>query len=109
MDEQEPIFMVVNLYEEMEPFARHEIEDALEDALAEEELGEVTGGGGFIGEVAEGPQCNIDLEVTDVPRAVAVIRQVLQELKVDSRTEIVQYEPEEIRYPVYEKKKPNGK
>ncbi len=109
MKEQEPIFLVVNLYDQMEPFARHDIEDAIEDALAEEELGEVTGGGGFIGEVSEGPQCNIDLEVTDVTRAVAIIRRVLQELQLDQRTEIVQFEPKEIRYPVYENTKPNGK
>ncbi len=97
----DPVFLVVNLYTQMAPFDRHEIEDAIEEALEPEGLGEVTGGGGFIGEVESGPQCNIDLEVTNVARAVAAIRQVLQQLQVDPRTEIVQYEPNEVRYPVY--------
>jgi hypothetical protein len=97
----EPVFLVVNFYTPMMPFDRHDIEDAIEGALAQEGLGEVTGGGGFIGTVESGPQCNIDLEVSDVAQAVAVIRQVLQQLKVDSRTEIVQFEPQEIHYPVY--------
>jgi hypothetical protein len=96
----EPVFLVVNLYTHMQPLDRHEIEDAIEEVLAGG-LGEVTGGGGFIGLVESGPQCNIDLEVTDVAKAVAVIRQVLVQLQVDPRTEIVQFEPEEIRYPVY--------
>jgi len=102
MPESEPVFMVVNLYTQMAPFDRHEIEDVIDEALAPQGLGEVTGGGGFIGKVEHGPQCNIDLEVTDVEKAVVVIRQVLQQLKVDPRTEIVQFEPEVIRYPVYD-------
>jgi hypothetical protein len=97
-----PVFLVVNLYTWMEPFDRHDIEDAIDEALKQFGVGKVTGGGGYVQEVKEGPQCNIDLDVTDVGRAVPIIRRVLQGLNVDRRTEIVQYEPEEIHYPVYD-------
>ncbi len=100
MDEPETTFLVVNLYTHMAPFDRHDIEDAIEEALGP--LGEVTGGGGYIGPVESGPQCNIDLEVNDVAQAIAVIRSVLRKLQVDPRTEIVQYEPERVCYPVYQ-------
>lgn len=100
MDEPESTFLVVNLYTQMAPFGRHEIEDEIEEALGP--LGEVTGGGSFIKAVESGPQCNIDLEVNDVAQAIAVIRSVLRKLQVDPRTEIIQYEPERICYPVYQ-------
>lgn len=101
MNATEPVFVVVNLFSQMAPLDRHAIEDDLDEALGDKDLGEVTGGGSWIGKAKSGPQCNIDLEVTDFDKALKVIRRVLRKLKVDPRTEIVRYDPE-VRHSVYE-------
>lgn len=101
MDSPEPVFVVVNLFAQMAAFDRQGIEDDLDEALSEKDLGEVTGGGSWIGKAKSGPQCNIDLEVTNFEKALKVIRRVLRKFKVDPRTEIVRYDPE-MSYSVYE-------
>ena len=77
---------------------RDEIEDPLDEALQRSGLGEVTGGGSGRG------IANIDVEVSDPQQALALIRKVLQELRVDPRTVICQFLPgkqEKIRHAVY--------
>jgi len=101
-DPSETTFLVVNLFTWMEPLDRHDIEDEIGEALEAEGVGEVTGGGGFVEPPEDGPACNIDIDATDVDRAVAVIRAVLRRLKVDPRTEVVVTEPEERVYLVYD-------
>ncbi len=61
---------------EEEPADRFEVEDALQDALSEAGVGEVTGGG-----TGEGVSI-VDVEVTDFDRALPIIRRVLRELRV---------------------------
>eukprot|EP01031_Cornospumella_fuschlensis_P019507 gene19507-23906_t len=63
---------------------RDEIEDPLDDALRKAQLGEVTGGGSGRG------ISNIDVEVTDPERGLAVIREVLRRLGVARSTIIRQ-------------------
>ena len=75
---------------------RDEIEDPLNDALRKTGLGEVTGGGAGMG------CANIDVEVTDPQRGLALIRQILRDLQVAPSTVIQQYSPEEISHPVYD-------
>lgn len=75
---------------------RDQIEDPLDEALAEAGLGEVTGGGGSAGE------SNIDVEVTHLADGLAVIRRVLRGLGVAPSTVINQYEPERVLHRVYE-------
>jgi hypothetical protein len=75
---------------------RDEIEDPLDDALRAAKLGEVTGGGSGMG------LCNIDVEVTDPVRGLALVREQLRALGVAPSTEINQYEPEHIVHRVYE-------
>ncbi|QIF04175.1 hypothetical protein [Roseimicrobium sp. ORNL1] len=74
---------------------RDEIEDPLDEALRESELGEVTGGG------SGGGICNIDVEVKDAKRGLAVIRKVLRKLKVARSTRIHQTEPEPREFGIY--------
>jgi hypothetical protein len=100
--ESKPVFLVVNLFRWMTPVDRHHIEDKIDEVLQAAGLGEVSGGGGFVGGVSEETQCDIDLKINDIEKAIPLLRQVLQELKVDPRTEIIRFEPEEIRYSVYE-------
>ncbi len=75
---------------------RDEVEDPLDDALRAANLGSVTGGGSGMG------LCNIDVEVTDPIRGLALIREQLRSLGVASSTEINQYDPEQIVHRVYE-------
>ena len=73
------------------PFdGRDEVEDPLADALEKAGVGEVTGGGGGSG------TCNIDVEVTDLEKGLAVIRGTLRELGCPASTEIHQHKPQHI-------------
>jgi hypothetical protein len=74
---------------------RDEIEDPLQEALEAAGLGEVTGGGTGMG------VANIDVEVVDLERGLALVRQVLQQLGVAPSTVINQYEPTRIKHSVY--------
>jgi hypothetical protein len=63
---------------------RDEIEDPLHEALQAEGLGEVSGGGTGLG------MCNIDVDVNDAERGLALIREVLCRLEVAPSTRIYQ-------------------
>ena len=75
---------------------RDEIEDPLDEALQENNLGEVTGGGSGIG------MSNIDVEVTDLGKGLELIKKVLQKLGVPRSTVINQYKPIKTVYNVYD-------
>lgn len=75
---------------------RDEIEDPLDEALQQANLGEVTGGGSGMG------VSNIDVEVTNPEQGLIVIRQVLQSLEVAKSTVIRQSGSPSIRHPVYQ-------
>ena len=55
-------------------------EDPLNAALKEANLGEVTGGGNSVGKGGKIEWAGVDIEVTDVQKAVPVIKQKLVEL-----------------------------
>ena len=74
---------------------RDEIEAPLQEALEAAGLGEVTGGGGGMG------VANIGVEVIDLERGLALVRQVLQQLRVAPSTVINQYQPIRIKHSVY--------
>lgn len=74
---------------------RDEVEDPLDEALRESDLGEVTGGG------SGGGICHIDVEVKQAKRGLALIRKVLRKLKVARSTRIHQTEPEPREFGVY--------
>ena len=76
--------------------SRDEIEDAIDDALKNAELGEVTGGGGG------GGRWNIDVDVaTDrFEEALRLLRSVLRRINVPSSTMIKRYEPTTILYDI---------
>lgn len=75
---------------------RDEIEDPIDEALQQAELGEVTGGGTGMG------RSNIDIEVTDPQRGLALIREILRSVGVAPSTVIRQAGAPPIYYPVYE-------
>jgi hypothetical protein len=86
-----------------EPAGRWEVEDALDEALSDAGVGEVTGGGTGVG------QSVVDVEVTDFDRALPIIRRVLRELRVPRGVRISHNEGDFIAgtgrrtyYPVYE-------
>lgn len=76
---------------------RDEIEDPLDEALQAAGLGEVTGGGSGMG------IANIDVEVTDTQRGLALIREVLQTLGVAPSTIIRQSGSPSIEHSVYDR------
>ncbi len=78
---------------------RSGIEDDLAEALECDGLGEVTGGGGGV------RGSNIDIDIEDDSRleeALDRIRRILRDLRVPSTARIIQREPTESVYPVYE-------
>jgi hypothetical protein len=76
---------------------RDEIEDPLDDALRQVGLGGVTGGGSGRG------ISNIDVEVIDPQRGLALIREILQDLGVAPSTIIRQAGVPSIEHPVWER------
>ena len=95
-EDEEPagnIFLEVVFRSDDFPFAGRDIpEDALLEALHEAGIGDVTGGGGC-------PQfSNIDIEVTDFERGLAVIRKTLKKIGAPVSTEIHRYRPEHVIY-----------
>lgn len=76
---------------------RHEMEDRLDDALHHARLGEVTGGGIGLG------SANIDVEVTDPQRGLALIREVLRSFAIAPSATIRQSGSPSIDHPVYER------
>jgi hypothetical protein len=75
---------------------RDELEEPLDEALRAAKLGQVTGGGSGT------ETSNIDVEVNDLKSGLAVIRSVLRGLGAAESTTINQYEPQKIRYPLFE-------
>jgi len=70
--------------------SRDEVEDPLDEALAEQGTAEVTGGGGGLG------MYNIDIEVgrdADLESVIEIIRRVLRQRKVPKTMGIKQYVP----------------
>ncbi len=88
-------FEIVFRLKDFEFSGRDEVEDPLDEALQHAGLGEVTGGGVGMG------RTNIDVEVTDAKRGLALIRDVLQDLSVASSTVIQQYSPHKISHSVF--------
>jgi hypothetical protein len=73
-----PIFLLVHLPLELSPFDRAErFEDPLELALGPH--GAVTGAGTQLGDDNEPGSCTIEVEVSDVVRALPIVRRVLVE------------------------------
>jgi hypothetical protein len=88
------LFVYVKLPESIGPIDRGErYEDPIADRLAEQALGEVSGGGSQLGdERADGTRpiefCGIDVDVTDQRQALVVLRAALIELRAPIGTEL---------------------
>ena len=77
---------------------RGAIEDDLEEAFQEGDLGEVVGAGAAI----DGSFCDLDVCVTDLEAGLRVLREVLRRYEVPASTVIYYHGPELATYPVYE-------
>lgn len=78
---------------------RHEIEEALTEALEAAWLGEVTGGGTGFG------QWNIDVDLgddVDLEVALSVMRGVLREFALPVGARIVRHQPTEAIYDIFD-------
>src|SRR5687768_1903849 len=74
---------------------RDELEDLVDEALSESDLGEVIGGGGGV------HGTNLDVEINDPSRideAVAVLRSTLKQACLPSSTRIRVFEPDTQEY-----------
>lgn len=79
-------------------YDRHEIEDELEEALESKEIGCISGAGAGLGYV------NIDVEIESrrkLKKTIALIRRVLQKLKVPQSTVLHICGDAEEHIPVY--------
>ena len=70
---------------------RDEIEDPLEEALSASDLGEVTGGGGGMGDGGD-----------RFAAALRLVRHALRDLKVPPTTRTIRREPPQAEYGVYD-------
>lgn len=76
----QPIHATAQLNLRMQPLDRGELfEDPLMEELESQELGEVTGGGTMMQESGEIDYCDIELELSDIERAVPLVCQFLEE------------------------------
>jgi hypothetical protein len=80
------------------PADRHAIEDELEEVFAEDDLGEINGGGTAV----DLSYCDMDITVTDLDAGLRVIREVLKRHEVPPTSVIIHHGAERVEYPVYE-------
>jgi hypothetical protein len=95
-------FIYVKIPESLGPIDRGtKYEDPLDDRLRTGGLGEITGGGSQLGD--EGPDgsraiefCGIDVDLTELERGLALLRDVLVELAAPTGTEL-HYEDDGVK------------
>jgi hypothetical protein len=81
------------------PADRGYFEDELEEALEEQGLGEVIGGGSAM----DGCFCDISIDVADPSEALRLIREVLRRCEAPETTVIIAGDQSQrVEYPVYE-------
>ena len=74
----EPIFLYVKIPAAIMPLERGEqYEDPLDEALRDAGVGEVTGGGSMMKPDGSIEYVGIDVDATDVKKAVGIIREVM--------------------------------
>lgn len=88
-------FFYVRIPGDIQPEERAErFEDPLEAALADAGLGSVTGGGSQLGEGTSIEYCGIDVVVSDRNLALALIRQVMQNVGCPAGAVVEEYVPD---------------
>jgi len=100
--ERGEFFFYVRIPEGLKPVARGDrYEDPLQDALAAEGIGEVTGGGSQLGEGTSIEYCGIDVIVREHARGLELIRSVMRRLGAPRTTVIEEYLPSYCEHRVY--------
>jgi hypothetical protein len=88
-------FVYVRIPEALPPLDRcDKYEDPLTAALADAELGEVTGGGQQLGEGDSILYCGVDVILTDREQGLAFLKQALRRLNAPTDTVIEEFLPE---------------
>jgi len=96
-------FFYVRIPENLQPIARGDrYEDSLQDALAAQGIGEVTGGGSQLGEGDSVEYCGIDVVVRARDSGLELIRSVMRKLGAPRATVIEEYLPSYREHPVYD-------
>jgi hypothetical protein len=97
VSESKPLFVYIKIPGDLDPMDRGELfEDPLQEALDNERLGEITGGGSQLSEPSESGNsiefCGIDVDLYDAVRGLALLRNELVRLKASPGTMLL-YEP----------------
>ena len=101
--ERGEFFFYIRIPESLQPVARGDrYEDPLQQALSDEDIGGVTGGGSQLGEGTSIEYCGIDVVVRERVRGLMLIRSVMQKLGAPSATLIEEYLPSYREHPLYE-------
>ena len=88
-----PVFLLAHLPVGISPFERADrFEDPLEEALGN--LGQVTGAGTSVDDNGVPDSCDIEIEVSDVIRALPIIRRVLVEQGAPDGTVVARLSPQ---------------
>jgi hypothetical protein len=88
------LFVYIRLIGNIQPIERGErFEDPIDEALSSQSLGSVSGGGSSLSDpLPDGSRvvewCGVDVDVTDLEKALALLRVKLVELKAPDGTEI---------------------
>ena len=79
--QQRPTFVFVKITESIMPLERgSKYEDPLDEALKKARVGEVTGGGSSLSKDKKIEWVGLDVELTDVPKGIPLLRKKLIEL-----------------------------
>lgn len=89
--EVEPQFIVVNLNARIQPLHRGEIyEDPLDEMLAENNFGEVSGGGTLQAQSGEIESCDIEIQVINSnEKTISSIKDILEDIGVPIGSKII--------------------
>ena len=86
-------FIYVRIPGDIQPTRRFELEDLIQPALEQADVGEVSGGGSQLGDV--GPDgrrpiefCGIDIDTTDCDAALRLLRSFLPQLAIPVGTQL---------------------
>ncbi len=115
VNQSNPLFVYIKIPEDIHPVERGErFEDPLQEALEQENLGTISGGGSLLSAPDENGHrvieyCGIDVDLYDAPRGLALLRRELVRLKAPEGTTLLyELDGREWEEPVYRHGKLGG-
>lgn len=107
VSETNPLFVYIKIPGNLDPMDRGELfEDPLQQALAQDRLGEITGGGSQLSDPHESGNsiefCGIDVDLYDAAKGLALLRYELARLQAPQGTTLLyELDGQEWQEPVY--------